>query len=130
MQELEVNAPELIRSEEVPLSEKPVVLINPLNGEPVDEIIKQEEAEARGYMDLQFMMKYLEDENEYVRYFVINGKKIIVDIARPIYEYKKPIHINHERVLANVAFDGGAIKKMEPIKGCGLHEPICEACSG
>lgn len=111
--------------------ELPVVFINPINGEKVDEVIKQKEAEARGYMDLQFMLKHLEDENEFVMYFIVAGKKILVDIARPKFEYKKPTHINHERVLGEVTFDGGATKQMEPVsRGCGLHEPVCEACSG
>lgn len=73
--------------------------INPITGEEVDEIIKESEAKLRGYLDFQFMLRYLEDENEFVKYFIVNGKKIIVDIQKPTLQYKKPVSIDHERVL-------------------------------
>ena len=125
MQEPEVKSADIIGCE-VPLSEQPIILINPINGEPVDEVIKQKEAETRGYMDLQFILRHLEDENEFVMFFIVNGKKILVDISRPKFEYKKPTHINHERVL-EVTFTGGEAKRSSGT-GCGIHDPVCEAC--
>ena len=113
---------------------KPVKFINPINGEPVDEIIKEREAKARGYFDMQFLLKYLEDDNEFVKYFIIDGKKIIVDIEKPYLQYKKPTQINHERVLNTDEFTGGEAKKNSPHipyvppadQCCGID--TCEAC--
>lgn len=75
------------------------VLRNPITGLPVDEIINEKEARKRGYFDLEFRLRYLEDDNEFVNYFVVEGKKIVVDLEKPYLQYKKKTQINHKRVL-------------------------------
>lgn len=74
-------------------------LINPITGESVDESISEREAKSRGYFDFQFILKYLEDENEFVKFFIVDGKRILVHIEKPHLQYKKKPQINHERVL-------------------------------
>lgn len=67
----------------------------PISGLKADEQINEKEAKIRKYLDLQFMMKYLEDENESVKIFLIDTKRIIVHMTNPILQYKKkPIPAN------------------------------------
>lgn len=88
-------------------------LINPITGEKVDERMKEREARAKGYLDFEFMCKYLEDENESVKYFIIDGKKLIVHMNNPITQYKKPTQINHVRIFA---------------ENCSIDDTECLAC--
>lgn len=90
-------------------------LVNPIDGSLVDEIIKESEAKKRGYLEPEHYFRYLEDENEFVKLFIVNGKKIIVDMARPQLQYKKPILINQERVL-------------DDTPACRLDDPECLSC--
>ena len=62
-----------------------VKLINPITGLPVDEIITEDEATKRGYFEYEFLLRYLEDDNEFIKYFVVDGKKIVVDLKNLIY---------------------------------------------
>lgn len=107
-------------------------LKNPITGEVVDEIIKQKEAIERGYFDYQFILKYLEDENEFVKYFIVEGKKIVVDIAKPTLEYKKKTKMDYERVLQ----DNKQEKKEDNIPvvptpiACDTSDETCLSCSG
>lgn len=103
-------------------------LRNPITNEPVDEIIKQDEAEKRGYFDFQFMLKNLEDENEFVKFFIVNGKKIIVDIKKPNLEYKKPPLLNHARILDDMT--GRVASAGNAVAACGLDDEGCISCSG
>jgi len=89
------------------------VLINPITGQQVDEIIKEKEAKSRGYFELEFILRHLEDDNEFVKYFIVDGKKIVVDLDKPMTQYKKPTQINHERVVSDT---------------CGIDEPECLSC--
>lgn len=102
-------------------------LVNPITHLPVDEVIKENEARKRGMLDLEFILKYLEDENEYIKYFVVDGKRIVVDIEKPTIHYKRPTLINHDRVHGD--FENGVA---EPAKACAIHEESgpCESCSG
>ena len=107
--------------------------INPITGEEVDEIIKESEAKQRGYFDFQFMLKYLEDENEFVKFFITNGKKIIVDIQKPNLQYKKPVILNHERVLSTEPKSNVTTPSTTPVVPivCDISsEPSCLSCSG
>lgn len=92
------------------------ILVNPIDGTQVDEIIKESEAKKRGYLEPEHYFRYLEDENEFVKLFIVNGKKIIVDMARPQLQYKKPVLINQERVLNDDS------------KSCSLDNPDCVSC--
>lgn len=99
-------------------------LINPIDGKPVDEIIKEKEARRRGYFDMEFMLRHLEDDNEFVKFFIVDGKKIVVDLEKPYLQYKHSTQINHERVH----------KEEElaplPVVACSIDDPGCESCSG
>jgi hypothetical protein len=75
--------------------------INPITGEPVDETISEREARNRGYFDLQFLLRHLEDDNEFVKYFVIDGKKVLVHLEKPYLHYKKVTQINQDRLHAS-----------------------------
>lgn len=81
------------------LKQEEQILRNPITGGPVDEIITEKEARRRKYFELEFLLRYLEDDNEFVKYFIVDGKKIIVDLEKPYLQYKKPTQINHERVI-------------------------------
>ena len=108
-----------------------VKYINPINGEEVDEIIKEKEARERGYFDFQFLLKYLEDENEFVKYFIISGKKIVVDIAKPMLEYKKKTIMDYERVLQTATKETtNIISAIPPAVACSIDNPECISCSG
>lgn len=99
-------------------------MINPIDGKPVDEIIKEKEARKRGYFEMEFMLKYLEDDNEFVKFFIIDGKKVVVDIEKPYLQYKKPTDINQERVHQDL--------DVIPVSAnaCAIDDPGCESCSG
>ncbi len=104
---------------------------NPITGEYVDETIKEKEAVERGYFDFEFQLRYLEDENEYVKYFIINGKKIIVDMAKPHLQYKHKSKLNYERILSDTV--GTAVPAIpnttSTAVACSMDEG-CESCSG
>jgi len=80
---------------------QPEILVNPITGLRVDEVIKEKEAKERGYLTLEFILKYLEDDNEFVKYFVIDGKRVIVSLDKPHTHYKKATQINHKRIHAD-----------------------------
>lgn len=108
---------------------EPIKYTNAITGEnDIDILLTEAEAKERGYMDLEFILKYLEDENEFSMYFTYQGKKIKVDFKNPKTQYKKKSRINHERVLENVVYTGGEAKKNPPM--CNLHDTACESCSG
>lgn len=99
-------------------------LINPIDGLPVDEVVKEKEAKSRGYLDLEFILRHLEDENEFVKLFTVDGKRILVDMEKPMTQYRKPVQINHERLYS---------EKVEPVvvpSTCAIDDPTCESCSG
>lgn len=73
--------------------------VNPITGKHVDECITEKEAKERGYLNFEFMLRYLEDENEYVKFFIIEGKHIIVDIAKPNLQYKHKPSLSYERLF-------------------------------
>ncbi len=79
--------------------------VNPITGKFVDESITEKVAKERGYLDFEFMLRHLEDENEYVKFFIIEGKHIIVDIAKPNLQYKHKPSLNYERVLGGHGVD-------------------------
>lgn len=114
-------------------SEQPEVVkyTNAITGEhDIDILLTEHEAKEKGYMDLEFILKYLEDENEYSMYFLHEGKKIKVDLKNPKTQYKKPTKVNHDRVLGGVTFTGGEEKKTIQPGRCDIHDELCEACSG
>jgi len=99
---------------------------NPITGENVDEVITEKEARKRGYFDLQFILRHLEDDNEFVKYFIVEGKKIIVDLEKPYLNYKKNTQINHERVLT--ALDVvGPVKSTPAPESCSMDDG-CVSC--
>lgn len=106
--------------------EDKVVLKNPITGYPVDEVISEKEARKRGFNDLQFRLKYLEDDNEFVEYYVIDEKKIIVEREKPYLNYKKKTGINHERVLGAVTTNE-VRNTVEPAV-CSIDDPDCLSC--
>ncbi len=79
--------------------EEQIQLKNPITGSPVDEVITEKESRKRGFNDLQFRLKYLEDDNEFIEYYIVDGRRIIVEREKPYLNYKKKTEINHERVL-------------------------------
>lgn len=115
--------------------EKGEQLINPFTSKPCSESITEKEAKERGYEDLQFILRHLENDNEFFQWFIIDNKDIIVKRSRPYLNYKKPTQINHERL-----FDEGvkaeAKTKQTPIipdlvatDACNLDsEDGCIAC--
>jgi len=108
-------------------------LINPITGEPADEIIKEREARQRGYLDFEFMLRYLEDESEFVKYFIIDGKKIVVDLDRPNLQYRKPLSINHERVLQTSPKESpnnNVSSTTAPTCDISSKDDTCLSCSG
>ncbi len=105
--------------------------INPITGKEVDEIIKEKQAKERGYFDFQFMLKYLEDENEFVKYFIYEGKKIIVDMAKPMLEYKKKLNLDYERILQTTTQETHNNLSIVPVTGtCSIDDTSCVSCSG
>lgn len=107
-------------------------LINPITGKEVDEIIKEKEARDRGYFDFQFMLKYLEDENEFVKYFKIKGREIVVDMAKPMLEYKKKLNLDYERILQIATQETrNNITSLSIASTCSVDSPAeCLSCSG
>jgi hypothetical protein len=107
-------------------------LRNPITNELVDEVIKEKEAKERGYFDLQFLLRNLEDENEFVKFFIVKGKKIIVDMDRPHLQYRKPVLIDHERVLQEITAKEKAtnISNLPVASTCSLDDEGCVSCSG
>lgn len=104
-------------------------LRNPINGAVVDEIIKEKEARQRGYFDLQFLLRYLEDDNEFVKYFIIDGKKIVVDLEKPYLQYKKPTQINHDRVIPEAKSETQEDKlPTVPTDCCSVDPGECLSC--
>ncbi len=106
-------------------------LKNPITGESVDEIIKQSEGEKRGYLELEFIMRYLEDENEFCKFFIIEGKKVIVDMNKPMTQYKKKPVINYERVYETEAKTPTTVVPAIPTPAtCSIDDEGCISCSG
>jgi len=109
-------------------------LINPFTGKSCHESITEKEAKERGFNDLQFILRYLEDENETFQWYKIDGKDIIVKRGRPHLNYKKPTQINHERL-----FDAGVkteekteqtpiIPDLVSDNACNLDSEECISC--
>ena len=109
---------------------------NPITGEVADESISEKEAKQRGYFTFEFLLRHLEDENEFVKIFIVNGKKIVVNIDRPNLQYRKPVLINHERVLQEEEKAVRETPQMGNIPGvpvpavCDLDDEGCVSCSG
>jgi len=104
-----------------------ISLKNPITGNPVDEVISEKEGRKRGYFELEFILKHLEDDNEFVKYFIVAGKSIIVQLEKPYLNYKKPTQVNHERVL-----NGLDIVQLKPVEtvaaaSCNMDEG-CVSC--
>jgi len=110
--------------------EETIILKNPITGTPVDEVITEKEARKRGYFDLQFRLRHLEDDNEFVNYFIVEGKKIIVELERPYLNYKKKTQINHERVLGTDQVPTIAPRSIAEPVACSLDDDSCISCSG
>jgi hypothetical protein len=106
--------------------------INPITNQEVDEIIKEQEAKQRGFFEFEFLMRYLEDENEYVKYYIVNGKKIVVDMSKPVTQYKKPLNLNYERVLQTEKIREENVNPVAvcPTALCNLDDEDCISCSG
>ena len=82
------------------MQEEKVFYVNPITGEKdIEEVLKESEAKEKGYLDLEFLLKYLEDENEFSKYLIIDGKKILIDMKNPMTQYKKKTIMDYERVL-------------------------------
>lgn len=106
-------------------------LRNPITGQTVDEIIKQGEAEKRGYLELEFIMRYLEDENEFCKFFIIEGKRVIVDMNKPMTQYKKKPQINYERVHQTETKTPTTVVPTVPSgAACSIDDEGCISCSG
>lgn len=83
------------------MSEEVIILRNPITGLPVDEVITEKEARSRGYFELEFLLRNLEDDNEFIKFFIVKDKHIIVQLEKPYLNYKKKTQINHNRVLSD-----------------------------
>ena len=111
-------------------SEVKEVLKNPITGLSVDEIIKEKEAKERKYFELEFILRHLEDENESIKHFIVNGKHIIVQMNNPQTQYKKTPILNHERILGT-EYEGGECRIDNPIvepTACSISDPECLSC--
>jgi len=109
-------------------------VINPFTGKICSESITEKEARERGYEDLQFILRYLEDDNEYYQWFKIEGVDVIVKRSRPTFNYKKPTQINHER-LFNEGVKTEEKKKQAPVISplvsnttCNIGDEECLSC--
>lgn len=112
---------------------QPEQFINPFTGKSCNESITEKEAKERGFDDLQFILRYLEDENETFQWYKVDGKDIIVKRQRPHLNYKKPTQLNHERI-----FEGVEEKKEEKQvtiipdlvsnNACNLDSEDCISC--
>jgi hypothetical protein len=115
---------------EVPKEER---LINPISGEPVDESISELEAKKKGYLELEFLMKHLEDENEYVKFLLVDNRKVIVHMRNPMTQYKKKTNIDYSRVLQEVK-EKEKVDKLSPVpvnSTCSIdNKEECLSCSG
>ena len=82
----------------------------------IDETITFDEAERRGYNELQFIIEYLEDETGSTRLFNLDGKKILVMLneERTQATKKKEKVDNISTVSINMA--------------CNLDDPECLSC--
>jgi hypothetical protein len=80
---------------------------------PIDEVLTEKEGKERGYLEFTFINNYLEDENETIKLFIVNGKRIVVQSLRP--KYGRPPQINYERVHAEPAV-------------CTIDDPECTSC--
>ena len=104
-------------------------LINPITHEKVDEAITEAEAKKRGYLELEFMMRYLEDENEFTKYYIVEGKKIIVHMAKPMLQYKKKSAIDYERVLQEIKVEEKTNPSPIPVAPtCNIGDEDCVSC--
>lgn len=106
--------------------------INPITGKPVDKYLKEREAKEQGYFDFQFMLKYLEDENEFVKFYIVNGVSVLVDMDKPNLQYKKPVNLNYERVLQvdKPEQKETNITTIPTVSVCSLDDESCISCSG
>jgi hypothetical protein len=104
-------------------------LKNPITGENVDEVVKEKEARQKGYLDLEFMMKYLEDENEFCKFFIVEGKKLVVDMDKPMTQYKKKTQLDYERVLqAKKEEKIDNIPAIPTTSSCSIDDKECISC--
>jgi len=106
--------------------------INPITGKPVDKYLKEKEAREQGYFDFQFMLRHLEDENEFVKYYIVNGESIIVDMDRPNLQYKKPSNLNYDRILQEnkQVQKESNISVVSSADVCNIDDEGCISCSG
>lgn len=104
-------------------------LKSPITGAKVHEVISEKEGRKRGYFDFQFILRYLEDDNEFIKEFKLqDGTRILVQLEKPYLHYKKPTQINHERVLADEQpIEVGKATLAAPV--CNMDEG-CLSCSG
>lgn len=106
--------------------------INPITGKPVDKYLKEKEAREQGYFDFQFMLRHLEDENEFVKYYIVNGESIIVDMDRPNLQYKKPSNLNYDRILQEnkQVQKESNVSVVSSTDVCNIDDKSCISCSG
>ena len=114
------------------MQEQKEQFVNPITGKKVDKYLKEKEAKEQGYFDFQFMLKYLEDENEFVKFYLVNGESILVDMDRPNLQYKKPMNLNYERVLQEnkEVQEETDISNISVPATCSLDDEGCISCSG
>jgi len=114
------------------MQEQKVQFINPITGKSVDKYLKEKEAREQGYFDFQFMLKYLEDENEFIKFYIVEGVSILVDMDKPNLQYKKKLNLDYDRVLQT---DKEVQKEINTttipaVTVCSLDDESCVSCSG
>jgi hypothetical protein len=107
-------------------------LQNPITGQPVHEVITQNEATKRGYLTLEFLMAHLEDENESFKFFIIGDQHVIVNTNNPMTQYKKKPILDYSRILdtSGTPEEVGRVRAEPGVKACSLDDEGCISCSG
>ena len=107
-------------------------IINPITGKPAHKYLTEKQAKELGYFDFQFMLKHLEDENEFVKFFKINGEDVIVDIDKPNLQYKKKLILDYERVLQTTEHkkEDNLSSAVGTVAACSIDDESCVSCSG
>ena len=106
--------------------------INPITGKPVDKYLKEKDAKEQGYFDFQFMLRYLEDENEFVKFYIVDGVSVLVDMDKPNLQYKKKSNLNYERTLqaTEQKKEAGIVPDLVSAPSCNIDDEGCISCSG
>lgn len=104
--------------------------VNPITGQKnVEEVLTEKEARKRGYFDFDFLLRHLEDDNEFIKWFVIQGKHVIVDLEKPYLQYRKSTQINHDRILKEDS-QVSQVSNSIGITACAIEDQGCISCSG